>query len=184
MNDVLKTIKNRRSVRKYKPEQISREELDMIIEAGIYAPSAGNQQTWHFTVIRDQGFLQRMSDAIKEKMAQSGNEWMQKTAGNPDFMVTYNAPALILVSGREDGMAWQVDCSLAMQNIMLAAESLGIGSVCLGMVHFLIEQDKGFDIPGIPKGYKPFYAVALGYKADSDPVPVPKRNMDVVNYIG
>ncbi len=184
MNDVLKTIKNRRSVRKYKPEQISREELDMIIEAGIYAPTAGNQQPWHFTVIQDQGFLRQMSDAIKEKMAQSGNDWMKKTAENPDFMVTYNAPTVILVSGREDGMAWQVDCSMAMENIMLAAESLGIGSVCLGMVHFLLEQDKNFEIPGIPQGYKPFYAVALGHKAGDDPAPAPKRNMDVVNYIG
>jgi nitroreductase len=51
------------------------------------------------------------------------------------------------------------------------------------MVHFLLEQDKEYEVPGIPNGYKPFYAVALGYKAGGDPAPAPKRNMDVVTYI-
>ena len=61
MNNVLETIKNRRSIRNYKAEQISQEELDLIIEAGIYAPTAGNEQPWHFTIVQNPDALKHIN---------------------------------------------------------------------------------------------------------------------------
>lgn len=183
MNDVLKTIKSRRSVREYSPEQLSQEHLDLIIEAGIYAPSAINEQPWHFTVIQNQELLSRINDTVKEQMTKSSVEWMRNNASNPDFKVTYNAPTLIIISGSEKGVAWQADCAFAMENMMLAAESLGIGSVCLGLVRFFLEQQDEVEKLGIPQDYKPFYGMAFGYKANDNVMEAPKRNRDVVNYI-
>ncbi|MDF2592581.1 MAG: nitroreductase family protein, partial [Clostridia bacterium] len=71
MNETLKNIKNRRSVRAYQAEQIKEEELQMILEAGIYAPNARNQQSWHFTVIQSKELLDRMSKAVQEEYKKS-----------------------------------------------------------------------------------------------------------------
>ena len=183
MNEVLSAIKSRRSVRNYSPDQIRQEHLDQIIEAGIYAPSAMNEQSWHFTVIQNRELLNRIDETVKEQMARSDVEWMRNNAANPEFSVTYHAPTLIAVSGNEAAVSWQADCAFAMENMMLAAESLGIGSVCLGLVKFFLLQEGEAERLGIPAGYKPFYGMAFGYKTNDKAIEAPKRNMDVVNYI-
>ncbi|MEI6100353.1 MAG: nitroreductase family protein [Eubacteriales bacterium] len=183
MNEVLTAIKNRRSIRKYKEEQIGEQELQYILEAGLYAPSAHNDQSWHFTVIQNKELLVRMNAIAKEGMANSPFEWMNKMATSPGFTVTYNAPTLIVVSGRKDAMAYQVDCSAAIQNMLIAAESLGIGSVWLGLMRFYYLQEEAASALGIPQGYEPFYAVSLGYKAEEGKQAAPPRIKDAVNYI-
>lgn len=181
MNEVLKVIKSRRSVRNYIHEQISQANLDLIIEAGIYAPTAHNEQPWHFTVIQNKEMLQYINEKVRESMAKSDVEWIKKTGSNPAFQVTYNAPTLIIVSGRKDAMAWSADCAAAIQNMLIAAESLNIGSVWLGLLRFFFQQEGEVSKLGIPEGYQPYYGVALGFKAKKQAAP--KRNLDVVNYI-
>lgn len=183
MNEVLKVIKNRRSVRNYRHEQISQENLDLIIEAGVYAPTAHNEQPWHFTIIQKKEMLQHINETVKELMAKSDVEWIQKLGSKPDFQATYNAPTLIIVSGRKDAIAWSADCAAAIQNMLIAAESLNIGTVWLGLMKFFFEQEGAVNKLGIPEGYQPYYGVALGYKAKDKEQIVPKRNLDVVNYI-
>lgn len=183
MNEVIKAIKSRRSIRNYSTKQISQEHLEMIIEAGIYAPSAINEQPWHFTVIQNQELLNHINDVVKTTLAESGNQWLQDKGRNPDFMVTYHAPALIVISGNEKAYDWKADCSFAMENMMLAGESLGIGSVCLGFVSAFLEKEEEVAKLGIPDGYKPYYGIAFGYKADDKVPEAPERNRNVVNYI-
>lgn len=183
MNEVLNVIKSRRSVRKYCHEQISEESLNLIIEAGVYAPTAHNEQPWHFTVIQNQEMLQHINKKVRELMAKSDVEWIQRIGSNPKFQVTYNAPTLIIVSGRKDAMAWRADCAAAIQNMLIAAESMNIGSVWLGLMRFLFQEEREFSKLGIPEGYQPYYGVALGFKANEKEQAVPERNLDVVNYI-
>ncbi|MDF2942218.1 MAG: nitroreductase [Herbinix sp.] len=181
MNEILKVIKSRRSVRSYKQEQISQESLDAIIEAGIYAPTAHNDQPWHFTIIQNQDMLQQINVITKEEMANSDIEWIKKMGSNPNFHLTYHAPTLIIVSGRKDAIAWTADCAAAIQNMLLAAESLNIGSVWLGLLKFYFDKEEGVQKLGIPEGYEPYYGVAFGFKEKEQAAP--KRNLDVVNYI-
>lgn len=183
MNEVLKTIKNRRSVRSYSAEQISQEDLDLIIEAGIYAPTANNEQPWHFTVIQNQELLRHINQTAKDKMKMSDVEWVKNAGSNPNFQVTYHAPTLIIVSGRENGVSWRVDCAAAIQNMLIAAESLNIGSVWLGLLRYFFDQENEVEKLELPDGYKPFYGVAFGHKANDKEMEAPKRNRDIVNYI-
>ncbi|NLI92835.1 MAG: nitroreductase family protein [Peptococcaceae bacterium] len=183
MNEVLKTIKSRRSVRHYSPEQISQESLDLIIEAGTYAPSAHNQQSWHFTIIQNPSLLQHINETVRVRMAQSEVEWIRKMGSNPSFQVTYNAPTLVIVSGKSDSIAWSADCAAAIQNMLLAAESLDIGSVWLGLVRFYFEEEQNRKELEIPDGYEPYYGVSFGYKVKGKEPVAPKRKPDVVNYI-
>ncbi len=183
MNDVLKTIKSRRSVRKYTQEQISQEELDLILEAGIYAPTAHNNQPWHFTVIQNKELLHDINETVRQEMAASNDEWTRKMGLNPAFQVTYDAPTLIVVSGRKDGIAWQADCAAAIQNMLIAAESLHIGSVWLGLVRFFLHKEDKVKKLGIPENYEPYYSAVFGYSANENEQIAPKRNIDVVNFI-
>lgn len=183
MNEILKIIKNRRSIRSYKPEQISQETLDLIIEAAIYAPTAHNQQPWHFTIVQNPQLLEHINQKTREAMARSDNDWARKTGSDPDFYVTYKAPTLIIVSGRKDAMDWHADCSAAIENMLIAAESLNIGSVWLGLMRFYFEQKEELAKLQIPDGYEALYGVALGYKTVEKNPDAPRRNFDVVDYI-
>ncbi|MTK05996.1 MAG: nitroreductase family protein [Hungatella sp.] len=183
MNEVLKAIKSRRSVRAYRQEQIKQEELEAIIEAGIYAPSANNQQPWHFTVIQNSDILRYINEKSKEQMAKSEIDGIRNMGANPILDITYQAPTLVIVSGKRDSITWRADCAAAIQNMLLAAESLNIGSVWLGLVNFLFKWEGEAAKLGIPEGYEPYYGVAFGYKAKESQQNAPKRDYDVVNYI-
>ncbi|MCT4509939.1 MAG: nitroreductase family protein [Tepidibacter sp.] len=183
MNDIIKNIKERRSIRKFKEEQIKEEEIQTIIEAGIYAPSAHNQQPWHFTVIQNKNIISEMNEESKKAMKNHSDEWIAKLGNNEKFDIHYNAPTVILVSGKKDCYSPIVDVSAAIQNMLLAADSIGVGSCWVGLSKFgLIEEDKVKQF-NIPDGYEPYYTVALGYKALDKKQNAPKRNEDVVNYI-
>ena len=183
MNEVLKTLKYRRSIRSYLPDQIPDEDLQTILEAGIYAPTAHNDQPWHFTVIQNKEKLQYISDKSKELMATSEIEWIKNMGLNAKVNILYNAPTLIIVSGKKDAVAPKVDCSAAIENMLIAAESLNIGSVWLGLVTFFFQLQDELKKLGIPEGYEPYYGVAFGYKANEKNPTAPKRNLDVINYI-
>lgn len=181
-NHVLEAIKNRRSTRKYKEEQISEEELQTILEAAIQAPSANNLQSWHFTVIQGKEMINYISDKSKELMLRSDNENIVKIGKSP-LNIFYSAPTVIIVSGKEEVSSSLVDCSAAIENMLIAAESIGLGTVWVGNVRFFFTLDDEVKKLEIPNGYKPFYAVAVGYK-DNDTVLGPsRRNRDVINYV-
>lgn len=183
MNEVLKAIRNRRSVRTYLPQQINQKDLDLIIESAIYAPSGHNDQPWHFTVIQNSEIIQHISDQSKELMANSNIDWIKNMGINPKINLTYNAPTLIIISGNKNALSPKVDCSAAIQNMLLAAESLNIGSVWLGLITFFLKLEDEVKKLGVPDGYEPYYGVALGYNSTSEKRSAPKRNLDVVNYI-
>lgn len=182
MNDVLNIIKSRRSIRSYLPEQIKEEELQAILEAGSWAPSAHNTQPWHFTVVQKQDMIDHMSDCAKKAMAESPVEWIAKF-GRSRQSIFYHAPTVVVVSGEKVGMFNPiVDCSAAIQNMLLAAESLGIGSCWVGFSMFFFANKEEVKKLNLPEGYEPFYAVCLGYKARHSAWG-PERKQDVITYI-
>ncbi len=183
MNEVLDVIKRRRSIRKFEARQVAEADLAAIIEAGIYAPTANNEQPWHFTVIQNTEFLREINEIVRSTMASSDTEWVRKMGENPVFQVTYGSPTLIVVSGRIDGVSWKVDCSAAIENMLLAAQSLGLGTVWLGLMRHYFAQADAAKRLGIPAGYEPFYGVSLGYSAVTGNPAGPARKTDVVNFI-
>ncbi len=182
MNKVLETIKNRRSIRKYLPEQVKEEELQAILEAGAYAPSAHNEQSWHFTVIRNKDLLDRISAKAKEVMAAQGEDWVKTMGSNKDFHLFYHAPSVLVVSMRKAALSPLVDCSAAIENMLLAAESLDIGSCWIGLARYYFTLKDELPRLKIPAGYEPCYAVTLGYK-DQRPAKALPRTAAPVNYL-
>jgi nitroreductase len=183
MNPIINTIKNRRSVRSYLAEQIKDEELKQILDSAIYAPSGRNHQPWHFTVIQNQEMIKKMGAKTKEIMAQSKEDWISERGNDLGFNLFYNAPTVIIVSGRKDAYSSLTDCSAAIQNMLLTTESLNIGSCWVGLVsHFFSDKEEVAKLE-IPTNYQPYYAVCLGYKNPDTKVTMKERNKEVVNYI-
>lgn len=185
MNETIKVIYNRRSIRKYKPKQIPDSEIQQILDCALYAPNAGNQQMWHFTVIQNKEMLDRMVAIIKENIMNSGIEFLIEKASAPGYHTFYHAPTVILVTGDEKTQFIQLDCGAAAQNIALAATSLNIGSCLMTSSGFLFASEEGNELKkelGIPDGYNHICAIALGYKDCENP-DAPPRNKDVITYI-
>ncbi len=184
VNETLTVIRERRSIRAYKPEQISDSELDAILEAAICAPNAMNQQKWHFTVIQNKDLLQKITEVARENM-KSGPEFMAKRAASPDFSPFFHAPTVIVITADSEARFVQIDCAASAQNIALAAKSLGIGSCLMTSPELIFSSEKGQELLkelGVPEGYKHVCTVTLGYTDGENPSPKP-RNKEVISYL-
>lgn len=187
MNQVLETIKNRRSIRRFRQEQIARDELDLILEAAIWAPSGHNAQPWHFLVIQDRKKIDELSEKNIRLMSGSSVEWVRKLAAKEDYHLFHRAPTVIVVSGKkpgEDLLFPLSDCSAAIQNMLLAAESLDVGSCWIGLTKFLFDVPEEIQSLGIPCEYSPLYAICLGYKDNSFVPPAPPRKEGNIAFFG
>ena len=185
MNETIKTILSRRSVRSYSPEQIKQEELDLIIKAGLYAPSAHNEQSWHFTVIQDKKLIDVLNQASKEAMLKLEDEHLEKFGADENYNLFYGAPTVITVSGEKSAMIPHTDCAAAIQNMLLAAESLNIGTCWIGLVTPLFKSDRAPEFAkalGVPEGYELYYAITVGYKKEENAQPASRRE-NTVNFI-
>jgi nitroreductase len=185
VNKTLKIIKQRRSIRSFKDEQIREEELQAVLEAGLYAPNAGDQ-AWHFTVIQNKELLDRLNLAAKEAAKQLDIEHLRELANNEKFDCLYGAPTLIIVSGNEHApVPLEADCAAATQNLLLAAESIGLGSCWIFFVLLAFYSLQGFELQKelkIPEGYKPYSSAVLGYKKAAV-VNVPDRKPNLITCI-
>jgi nitroreductase len=146
--DALEAILSRRSIRKYTSEPITDQEIEIMLQAGMAAPSSGNAQPWHFIVIRDHATL----DLIPKF--------------HPYASMLPGAQAAILVCG-DDRLEnhpnrWPLDCSAATQNILLAAHAQGIGAVWIS-VHPDEDRVEGIcRIYELPPSVHPVSLIALG----------------------
>ncbi len=185
MNETIKTILNRRSIRTFLPDQIKESELKEIIGSGLYAPSAMNLQPWHFTVVQNSELIERLNEDIKLSLQGSGNKYLEAMVKREGYHIFHHAPTVIIVSGTDKSNFYQTDCAAATENMLLAAESLGIGACWIGLAAFLFgsqDSQKYIKEMKIPAGFKPLYAIALGYKKDNVAKP-PQRREGTVDYI-
>jgi nitroreductase len=181
MNEVLNTLKSRRSVRQYRVEQIKDTELENILEAAIYAPTGRNDQPWHFTVVQDAELIKKISDGAKKVMMESGMEWMAQLGAVEDFNIFHRAPTAVIVSGKKEATTPLIDCSAAVQNMLLAAESMDICSCWIGFAKFYFLNPENLEKFDIPVDHEVHFGVSLGYKVRENP-PAPERNKEVFSY--
>ncbi len=178
MNEVLETIAKRRSIRKFEPTQIPDADLQAIIKSGLQAPSGHNDQSWFFSVIQDPKLIKELSDGSKLEMQKMPDPWMADMGKNEKLNIYYSAPTIIIVAAREDAITPLPDVSAAIQNIMLAATSLNIGSCWIGFARFFFNAPERNALVGIPEGYEVHYAVSLGYAPEKLKPNAPARKYE------
>jgi nitroreductase len=111
-------------------------------------------------------------------MAKSTVEWISALGRNGKFHVFHGAPTVVLVATRKDAVSPVPDASAAVQNMLLAAESLGIGSCWIGFAHFFFTSPERYGKFEIPDGYAVNFGVALGYRTAEPPADPPARKRD------
>lgn len=184
MNKIIETIKNRRSTRKFTKEVVDRNSLESIIEAGTWAPSGVNKQSWHFTVVQDQNLLKQLNIASKEAALSSQFDYIRNLGSKDDYDSFYGAGTVIIVSSTQDSLSPIMDISAATQNMLLAAESLGFGTCWVGMISVLFQNMPNHNIIkslNLPEGVTPSHAIIIGYK-DATSSPTTRRE-NVVQYL-
>ena len=178
VNPVLSNIMARRSIRKYLDKPVEHERLEVIVKCGINAPSGMNRQPWIVRVVEDQKLIADVTEVFKQ-------ENPEQVARDKDFKNMFrNAPNLICVCTPANG-GGELDAGLLGENMMLAAQSMGLGTCCLGgPVRFLLSNEKCkffLDRLDIPADYKLNYILAIGYP-DEQPDAKP-RDASKVKYI-
>ena len=186
MNPVIETILKRRSVRKYEDKPVPRELLEQIVECGLYAATAMGVQPWHFTVVTDRKVLDRIAaaNAAIAKADPNTPPMVMEQIENGTFDNFRGAPCAVLMSGENGKPFADVDCANAVENMAIAAESLGLNSCYLASFKPSLLGEAGANLRaelGIPEGYTPNLALAIGYGAES-PVAKPRRE-GCVNWI-
>ncbi len=186
MNEVIRCIKVRRSCRSFSDEPLKQNELEMIIEAGLWAPSGNNKQPWYFTVIRNKNTIEKINeDAKTNALKYLTDPKRLSIAKNKDFDLFYEAPCLVIVSADMKSGTAVADCSAAIQNMLLAAESLQIGSLWNGIIRRFWFETPGVEkfktIYSIPEEYTPLFAVVFGYSSKNTSKG-PERRLNTVNY--
>lgn len=185
MNEVIKNLMTRRSIRTFLPQQIKEEELQIILQAGLIAPSANNSQPWHLTVVQDQDILNWIVEKNKEKLRQSDDPEVVKRGMDEKSHNFYRAPSVIIVSADESRVYGRSDCGNLVTQMALAAHSLGIGSCYIasfmnafrdGQMALLKEKLQ------VPEEFTPYFCLSLGYYDVPLPEPRPRKE-NSVNYL-
>jgi nitroreductase len=184
MNPVIHTIKTRRSVRSFTPQALPRDRLEAILDAAIWAPSGMNAQAWRFTAITRRELIDRLNARIRESLRVSSVERLRALAEKPQADFYYGAPVVVIASGEASSPTVGPDCAAGLQNMMLAAASLGLGSCWVHAPTRLVEGPETAALRaelGIPPSHVIFGSIALGYASGEEPAaPARKDGCTVV----
>ncbi len=155
---VLENIHSRKSVRKYTEQAVSREDLLTLVKAGMAAPSAKNVQPWEFVIVSDRAVM----DALAAQL--------------PYAKMLKQAPAAIVPCGNMDftpadtklPLLWYLDCAMASQNILLAAEAMGLGAVYTAAYPYEDRVNAVSSALALPQNIIPLCVIPVGYPAGDD----------------
>lgn len=164
-------IKGRRSIRSFKDEPVSKEQIEAVLEAGTWAPNGIGDEPWRFVVIQDKKLIKYVSDETKTLMIQTKHPFAERHTKTDADTICYDAPVLILICAEKSqyfpgeqltGM-YLPDCVLAAQNMFLKAYELGLGTCYMGLVYLLRNKPDVFKKIGIPEDYEMMVPFILGH---------------------
>lgn len=159
MMNVIEAIKERSSTRGYTPEPLTDEELNILIQAGLQAPTAANRQEIHFTILKG-------GHPILTELEEEKNRLRE--ISNPPHNFYYEAPTVVLLSADSTYRWSTLDAGIAVENMALAAEALGLGNLIIGCIYDAIlgEKKEYFSKAlKLPENYEYKIAIAFGHKA-------------------
>ena len=164
-NKTIETIMSRRSIRQYKPQAVGRDTMQTIVKCGINAPNGMNKQSWAIRVVDNPEYINGITEVFKKKN-------QDRIANDPNFKNMFrNAPTVVFIANDPSYELSQIDCGLLGENMILAAQSMGIGSCCLGSpIRFMLTEPEAAEYVKrleLPEGYNLLYCIAFGHPDES-----------------
>lgn len=183
-NQTVESIMSRRSIRSYKAEQITAEQLDTLTDCAINAPSALNKQSWEVRVIQKPDLIKAINDGFINFAKGKEMKGSASKAQQEGFSVFHGAPTIIVVANDTTNHYSEVDCGLLGQNILLAAESMGIGTCVVGSVIAYMRTPEAKEVIAqlnLPENFAPLYTISVGYPNEwPDAKPRDKAKVQVI----
>lgn len=167
MNEIIRAMEERRSIRSFKPEMPSKEVLQQVVEAGLYAASGKGQQAAIVVAVTNK--------ALRDKLAEENRRIAGAPEGSDPF---YGAPAVLVVLGRKDWPTHVYDGSLVMGNLLLAAHALGLGSIWIHRAKEEFEEPEYQQLLkdlGVEGEWEGIGHCAVGYLNGEAPAPAPRK---------
>lgn len=178
MTDLMTLIQARRSIRKYEERPVPEQALQQVLESIRWAPSWANTQVWEVIVVKDPAAKEKLQASLPPK-------------GNPAYSAIAHAPVVLVMCAKTGSAGfykevattkfgeWMMyDLGIATQNICLAAHSLGLGTVVVG----LFDHQKAAEAMQVPSGYELVTLIPLGYPAKSGSAPKRREVSEFVHY--
>lgn len=165
MNEVIQTIMTRRSVRAFDEGLLSKEQMEVLMQVALCAPSGMGRQTWKFTGVLNQDIIVKIAKAVETSLGRTGYN-------------LYEAKALIITTNKTDSPWAKEDNACALENIFLAAHSMGIGSVWINQLLDICDEPEIrsiLDELGVPENHGVYGIAALGYDKNE-----PKGQVDKI----
>ncbi|RLI96731.1 MAG: hypothetical protein DRO96_02465 [Candidatus Aenigmatarchaeota archaeon] len=160
--NVIEAIKKRRSIREYKDKPVPEDTISKIIKAGVWAPSAHNRQPWSFIVLTNKEKINELSRHIEDRIRKQNPNYKLRDVDDPIF---YSAPAVIIICGDASNKWSTIDCSMAAENIVLAATELELGTCFIGRIKYA--EQSFLESLGMKRGHQPVIAISLGYPKET-----------------
>ncbi len=177
---LMECITGRRSVREYAVKPVGRETLHWLVNAAIQAPSAMNRQPWHFTIVTNAAQLDRIAFAAKSfaRATMASDQHLGSILAGDSFHIFYHAPSLVVISAPPD--QWMVEnCTLAAQNLMLAAYAAGLGTCWIGFAQAWLGTPDGKRAIALPDSLVPVAPIIVGHpKSPAPAVPRAAAKID------
>jgi len=166
MNDTIRSILDRRSIRAYKPDAVNDDQLAILKECALASPTAVNAQSWHFTFVTDRDIIAEVDKATLDAFVASGDTATCERVKSRGGAVFYNAPLAVFISCDKDSKWGEIDAGIAVENLALAAHALGLGSVIIGMCAAAFngkERARLEELLCFPENHRYAIAIAIGH---------------------
>lgn len=169
MNEVLRAIAERSSIRAYTDEKLTEAEIKTLVTAGLQAPTARNLQEVHISVVNGNHPVLAEIEAEKRRkiLGSDAEESVKEAIRNNPNNFYYNAPTVLVLSVDKSFHWGMLDAGIAAENISLAAQSLGLGSLIIGIIDSAMSGEKKehfADVLRFPEGYEFAICVAVGHR--------------------
>jgi len=168
MNETINNILSRSSIRKYEVKPLEPQQLQWLKQCALASPSAKNKMPWQFIFVNNPQVIEQFEQLMKVYLSESEDIADQKAAQEPTYSLFYQAPCIVVVAVSDHEHMPLIDCGIAVENLALCAQSMGLSSVIVGRPRVLFASrfyQEISDLLQFPKNYQFGIAIAIGTKA-------------------
>ncbi len=173
MNETIQAILNRRSIRNFSDKPLSQAEIDQLVAVALASPTAMNRQLWEYRFITSQDLISELNRAVIDRFRETGNQAALDRIASRHKSIFYGAPLVVAIAMPPEHYT-AVDAGIAVQNLAIAAQSMGLGSCIIGMAAAAFEGETGkqpLEEMDWPEGFQFAISIAIGHPAMNKEAP-------------